>query len=243
VNSSTALLHYFANNNYDFTTAAERKPSTGLSLLLPLPLSNSTSRPAVALSTNLTDETNVVSSWSQGDFQFLPNGNSFIGYGADGVMIEYGPQGIEATKSSSGSTEGRPVWTGTFAYGDLASSYRAYKQAWHATPATKPDLAVVDISVIGSGNDPILSSCGQTASASQYRGFVSWNGATNVTAWEVYAGSSNTTLKPVGTAAKAGFETEFVVPAGAAFVQVGAIENGNNGTVVRKSNIVAVGGS
>ncbi len=72
----------------DDTTAVEARPSTGLSLLLTLP-PNKSSPPV--LYTNYTDEAYPVYAWSQGSFSFLPNGNTFMGYGAYGVMIEYGP--------------------------------------------------------------------------------------------------------------------------------------------------------
>ncbi|EXJ71353.1 uncharacterized protein A1O5_05160 [Cladophialophora psammophila CBS 110553] len=73
-----------------------------------------------------------------------------------------------------------------------------------------------------------------------FMGYVGWNGATDVTAWMVYAGATNTSLKAVGRAMKFGFETEFAVPNDAASVQVGAIENNGN-NVVRKSRVAAVG--
>lgn len=87
-----------------------------------------------------------------------------------------------------------------------------------------------------NGNDT-LAHC---PSPSGWRGYVSWNGSTDVTDWIVYTGSINTTLTTTGQVKKAGFETEFLVPEYAAFVQVGAVEN--NGTaVVRKSKVVPVG--
>ncbi|KIV81672.1 hypothetical protein PV11_03841 [Exophiala sideris] len=205
LNSTNALVSWFANNN-DETGQVNAKPSTCLSLLLTLP-PNASSPPVL----------------------YLPNGNKFLGYGSNAVIAEYGP----FTNSTNG-TEGQVRWSATFGSGDLVSSYRAYKQVWHATPATKPSLVVLQ----ASSNDT-LTHC---AGSSTWRGYVSWNGATDVTKYIVYTGSTNTTLTATGQASKTGFETEFVVPQGAAFVQVGAVEN--NGTAVtRRSSVVAVGGS
>ncbi|KAJ8606370.1 hypothetical protein MRB53_041039 [Persea americana] len=62
-----------------------------------------------------------------------------------------------------------------------------------------------------------LVSC---AGSSQWRGFVSWNGATNVTGYTVLTGSTSTDLRKTATIQKLGFETEFIVPSDAKYVQV-----------------------
>ena len=149
-----------------------------------------------------------------------------MGYGAYAVVEEYGPK-----EDTSDDTQGHVRWSAAFGYGDLVSSYRVFKQEWHATPASKPCLVVSR----AAPNDTL----NQCAGNSTWRGYVSWNGATDVTGWLVYAGTSNATLKAAGTAKKEGFETEFVVPQGAAFVQVGAVENDGR-DVVRRSEVVAV---
>lgn len=151
-----------------------------------------------------------------------------MGYGANAVMREYGPK--------TDTTEGSLRWQAIFGHGNNVSSYRAYKQVWHATPATDPNLVVVP-----AGRYDPLTLCPDAVSlGSTMRGYVSWNGATDVTEWLVYAGKTNATLAEVGTVGRQGFETEFVVPKDAAFVQVGAIEN-NSGVVSRKSQVVAAG--
>jgi hypothetical protein len=43
--------------------------------------------------------------------------------------------------------------------------------------------------------------------------YASWNGATEVRAWRVLAGSAGGALATVGTAARSGFETEIPVAA------------------------------
>jgi len=76
-------------------------------------------------------------------------------------------------------------------------SYRTFALPWSGQPAEPPALAVV---ASGSGG----SSAGTSAGATVY---ASWNGATEVASWQVLAGSSPGVLAPVGSAAKAGFET------------------------------------
>lgn len=75
--------------------------------------------------------------------------------------------------------------------------------------------------------------------SSSLRGYVSWNGATNVKYYVLYAGHKKGAMKPIGIFEKLGFETEFNIPQiyENALMQVGAIEDGDTG-VVRKSEVV-----
>jgi hypothetical protein len=229
LNSSAALIHWFANNNDEFTAPSDIKPSTGLTFLIRLPPDPSS--PPV-LYTKYTNPHNPVGSWSQGSFQYLPNGSALMGYGAYAVIEEFGPK---QSTSSDDTQNGHVRWSAAFGSGDLVSSYRVFKQEWHATPASRPSL-VVSRAV---ANDTLNYCAGRK---STWRGYVSWNGATDVTRWLVYAGTSNAnaTPKSVGTVRKEGFETEFVVPPGAAFVQVGAVENNSQIGAVRWSDVVAI---
>ena len=54
---------------------------------------------------------------------------------------------------------------------------------------------------------------------------MSWNGATEVKSWEIYAGSSKSTLKVVSTVAKRGFETKAQI-ATAKYVQIKPVMKG-----------------
>lgn len=65
---------------------------------------------------------------------------------------------------------------------------------------------------------------------------MSWNGATEVAGWVVYAGAKDTEVSKVGVAEKKGFETVFDVPVGDGYLQVAAVQGGEE---VRKSNVVA----
>ncbi len=68
------------------------------------------------------------------------------------------------------------------------------------------------------------------------KAYVSWNGDTQTTEWNVYTTiSSGTATKQV--AARKGFETVFKVATSAKTVQVGAVQNGKE---VRRSNVVTL---
>ena len=56
--------------------------------------------------------------------------------------------------------------------------------------------------------------------------YASWNGATQVVAWRVLAGSSSSALRPVATAVRSGFETAIPVPQSYASFRVQALSSG-----------------
>jgi hypothetical protein len=86
---------------------------------------------------------------------------------------------------------GQTVFDGRFV-GDN-SSYRAYRFPWRGTPRTLPAVFAA-----ASG-----------ASATVY---VSWNGATEVSRWQVLTGADPTELRAITTARRQGFETKITVP-------------------------------
>jgi hypothetical protein len=98
------------------------------------------------------------------------------------------------------------------------SSYRAYRMPWSATPAHAPTLA---------------ASAGAGASTVVY---ASWNGATAVTGWRVFAGRSPKALSAVGQFPRAGFETEMTVPGTLHYLAVQAL--GSAGQVLGSSSAV-----
>jgi hypothetical protein len=69
-------------------------------------------------------------------------------------------------------------------------SYRALRLQWKGTPRDRPAIAARP---------------GANAGTSFL--FVSWNGATEVTHWQVHAGSSAKHLQPIGVIRRTGFET------------------------------------
>jgi hypothetical protein len=98
--------------------------------------------------------------------------------------------------------------------GKDADTYRAYRFAWHGHPAGRPVVVVA----------------GDAA-------YASWNGATEVVRWQVLAGPSADSLKPVQTLAKNGFETPIRLTQSAAFYAVKAL--GRNGKTLGTSTAVA----
>jgi hypothetical protein len=64
---------------------------------------------------------------SQGSAQVLPDGDVFVGWGADPEFSEYSPSG-------------RQIFDGSFALG--VNSYRAYRFPWTGRPSSSPALAV-----------------------------------------------------------------------------------------------------
>jgi hypothetical protein len=98
--------------------------------------------------------------------------------------------------------------------GKDADTYRAYRFPWHGRPRDRPVVVVA----------------GDTA-------YSSWNGATEVRRWQVFAGPAVGRLQPVQAVAKNGFETPIRLDKSAAFYAVKAL--GRNGKVLGMSAAVA----
>jgi arylsulfotransferase ASST len=94
-------------------------------------------------------------------------------------------------------------------------SYRAYSFPWHASPRTRP---VVVARRNGSGSVTL---------------YASWNGATDVERWQVLAGRSASSLAPLSTVRRGGFETAIGVNSSASVFAVRAL--GPHGRVLGTS--------
>ncbi len=116
------------------------------------------------------------------------------------------------------NAKGKLVFDGRFV--DSNITYRAYRFAWNGTPATPPAM--------------VASSHGAKMTV-----WASWNGATGVRYWRVFAGNRPTQLPAVATTAKRGFETAIRAPA-RAYVAVQALDA--NGHALSRSAVVPVGG-
>jgi hypothetical protein len=84
------------------------------------------------------------------------------------------------------SPTGEVLFDGHIARGN--DNYRAFRYPWSAKPYAPPRLSA-------------------TASDGKVTAYVSWNGATDVTRWELLGGASEGALAPIGSATKDGFET------------------------------------
>jgi len=85
-------------------------------------------------------------------------------------------------------------------------SYRSYRFPWTGTPAGAPAIAATK------------------SSGARVKVYASWNGDTRTASWRLLAGSSPTTLVPVATAARTGFETAVTTPGAAPYVAMQALD-------------------
>ena len=182
----------------------------GIAYYLTMPASNST--PPRLLKRLQTNEEPLYSG-TQGSYTAdLGNGNGFIGYGFLPIAREYG-------KAWDGTDL---LWQAQFGQPKAVQSYRVYKDTWHGTPKHWDPVAKVE----------------QVRSLKP-RVYVSWNGATDIEGWAVYAGKTPDALESVGVAPKMGFETVFELPRWRdSCVQVGAIREGK---IIRASNVDCIG--
>lgn len=141
---------------------------------------------------------------SQGNVQSLSNGNKFVGWGQSQYFSEF---------AAAGNTESNPSVNLLYDAQIPATNYtyRAYRNTWVGTPYYPPSIAVNVIS-------------------GQIRVYASWNGSTETTDWQVYAGKSSNALVLAATAAKSGFETTINVANSGPYFQLRAL-NGSGGVL------------
>lgn len=95
---------------------------------------------------------------------------------------------------------GTILFDGRFGRGRV-DSYRAYRLPWIGRPVRPPAVGVR----------------GRNA-------YVSWNGATEVVAWELFEGPRKTDLRPVRTVAKKSFETRIPLGIESGWIAVGGLD-------------------
>ncbi|HUZ55659.1 MAG TPA: arylsulfotransferase family protein [Streptosporangiaceae bacterium] len=115
------------------------------------------------------------------------------------------------------SADGRLLMDGIIEKGD--ASYRAFSQNWSGQPTELPAAAARH----------------RTGGATVY---ASWNGATEVRSWAVFAGKTRTSLTEVGAARKTGFETAIAVPSKGPYFAVQARDS--KGRALSKSATVKI---
>jgi arylsulfotransferase ASST len=106
--------------------------------------------------------------------------------------------------------------------GPGVQDYRTYLASWSATPSSRPAIAA-------------QAEVGGTLSVE-----ASWNGATAVSAWDVLAGSSASTMSVVATVPRRGFETSISLAVQAPLVAVAAL--GAGGQVLGSSAAISPSG-
>ena len=113
--------------------------------------------------------------------------------------------------------QGQVVFDGRFVGNN--SSYRAYRLPWVGTPTTLPSVTV-------------------SRAGADMNVYVSWNGATRVASWRVFAGATGDAVYAVATVTKEGFETQVTVPA-QPYVEVQALDSA--GRALATSTVVHAG--
>ncbi|KAK4171080.1 Arylsulfotransferase [Triangularia setosa] len=120
---------------------------------------------------------------SQGNMQFLPNGNKFINWGVEGAVTEF-------------DNDGRVLF---HAFLDVADqrvqSYRGFKYEWEGRPREK--IAVLAMRESRDGQDSMEV-------------YVSWNGDTVTKVWKFFAEDEGKFQK-IGSVERMSFETRLEV--------------------------------
>ncbi len=123
--------------------------------------------------------------------------------GDGNVVIGWGQQPY----FSEDDAAGRQIFDAHFV--EPTTTYRAYRFRWSAQPLTDPALAATRE---------------RKGRATLY---ASWNGATDVAAWRVLAGSTAAAQRPIATIPKHGFETTLSVHSSGPYFAVQALGRGD----------------
>lgn len=103
--------------------------------------------------------------------------------------------------------------------GKTYECYRAFRLPWTGTPAEAPALALG-----GAGRG--------------LRAYASWNGATEVSSWQLLAGASEDALRPVASTSASGFESSLHTSAGGPCFAAQALDR--TGRTLGRSRVVTL---
>jgi hypothetical protein len=132
---------------------------------------------------------------AEGNVQSLPGGNVFIGWGPQEHVSEH-------------ARDGRLLLDLVVPPG--ADSYQAFRFPWHGEPLDRPALAARR----AGGSD-----------SEQLTAWASWNGATELRAWQLLGGDDRDALVPLGDpVTHRGFETALRARTDARWVAVAALD-------------------
>jgi hypothetical protein len=145
-----------------------------------------------------------------GSDRLQPNGDQLISYGNTGYADEF-------------DAAGNVVWARMLqnVAGNQAVTYRTIRAVWHATPQVPPAIVV------------------NRTSANAVTVTGSWNGATDITGWQLFAGPNSSHLSAVSSVVpKTGFETSVnaTVPAADSVFQMRAYQSINGVTTTGYSH-------
>ncbi|KAI1438678.1 ASST-domain-containing protein [Xylaria sp. CBS 124048] len=148
----------------------------------------------------------------EGSYQRLDSGNVFLGWGANPTFTEH-----NATTGECVLDVQFDAWRPEMGY---PVNYRAFKMNWKAYPTWDPEIAAHRSHPDGT-----------------VKVYVSWNGATEVTMWQVLVGSTRDTVTQSAIAVpRAGFETEISLDSGLPFIRAAALDG--NGKVLGTTAII-----
>ena len=131
-----------------------------------------------------------------------------------GVFVGWGTAGAWTEFGPDGTVR----YDASFA--DGRASYRFLRFPWHGTPRGRPAV--------------VLRRTGGGLTAA-----VSWNGATDVAAWQLHGGAAARSLARLAQAPRTGFETTLAVPTVPAHVRLDAVDA--HGRVLGSTATIAVG--
>jgi len=123
---------------------------------------------------------------SQGSTQVLPNGNVLVGWGSEGAVTEFTP-------------DGRPIfhaYMDSDALGVAVENYRAFRYNWTGLPSEEPAIVA------------LAGEAGTTV-------YVSWNGDTETQVWrffELGVDEDVGSKRLLGEVPRTSFETSLFVP-------------------------------
>ncbi len=190
-----------------------RRPTQALGFWVPLP---SDPHNPPHLVRRLEALNRPVHAATQGSYQMdIGDGHGFVGYGKIPLAREFGPV-------QPGDVNAKLLWEGRFGYDGAAMSYRGFKMPWHATPKDWDPVILIEKTRLQSKTFTKV--------------FVSWNGATDVRGWAIFAGDNEHEMTSRGVAKKQGFETVFHLE-DAWCVQLGAMQDGH---IIRASNVACL---
>ena len=158
-----------------------------------------------SLSRKLNDPTDLLPAQAQGSYQDIGHNHVIVGYGSIPVIKEFDGSNDVVMTAAFGNHNNNGV-----------KGYRSYRYAWTGTPFYAPKV----VARISSGTTDV---------------YMSWNGATDITGWNIYTADTKAGLKKLTTVSRTGFETHAHFKNKRKFLQVEAVRSG---VAVRKSAII-----
>lgn len=198
---SSMVISFFDNASNGFNSTSERSTAK----VVRLDYASRTARLATEMSYPHED----LRAPSQGNVQYLSNGNVFVGYGGWPRLSEH-------------AADGQTVWAAHFGIEEgIVMSYRSSSAEWHAVPRHTRPSAVAYSARPGAATVMHMS----------------WNGCTETSTWRLYGAARATdTMELVGSVARKGFETTYTSETHLGYVVAEAVDAA--GVALRNSSAV-----